>query len=375
MNKLQGKIVLRDRIITGEVTFDTHLLQITPKNIPNQDPDRYILPGFIDVHVHGGGGADTMDGAEGIEKMARFHMQHGTTTILPTTITRPWKEILNVLRATKEVKEKKEKQALSTLPHIYGVHLEGPFISEKKLGAQPPFTLDPEISLLDALVEQDILRVITLAPEVKTINDAIPLLTKAGVRVSFGHTACTYEQANHAIQLTQNAGGTAGATHLFNAMGGLEGRVPGLVGAILSNDQAYAELIFDTHHVHPVNFQLAHHIMPNRLLFITDAMRGTGMGEGESELGGQKVIIKDGKAMGANGHLAGSILTLDEAFRNALRYGASLTDATALLSYNAARYLGMTDRGEIALGKLADLLVMNARMEIEEVWVGGQRQV
>lgn len=371
MTNLQGRIVLRDRVVTGNISFGEIISDIEAGNLSNKDPQYYILPGFIDGHVHGGDGADTMDGAEAIEKLSRFHMHHGTTTILPTTITRPWKEILDSLRAVKEVRQK----GLADLPDIRGAHLEGPFISSKKLGAQPPFNIMPKAEVLQEMIELDIVRVITIAPEVEYIEQAVPLLTKAGIRVSLGHTACSYSQAQHALQITHTHHGVVGGTHLFNAMGGIEGRAPGLAGAILDDDKAYAEMIFDTHHVHPVNFRLAHRQKPDHLLFVTDAMRGAGMPEGESELGGQKVIIKNGCVMGMNGHLAGSVLTLDQAFRNALVHGATLPEATRLVSTNAAQYQGLTDRGEITLGKRADFVVMNVNMQVEQVWIAGKRRV
>lgn len=371
MKMLQGRIVLKDRIVTGSLSFDHCLREIDTKSLSNKDPEYCILPGFIDGHVHGGNGADTMDGAEGIKKLSKFHMQHGTTTILPTTITRPWNELIDTLRALKEVQQSNSLD----LPDIRGAHLEGPFISEKKLGAQPAFTLCPTPSKIQELIDLNVVRVITMAPEIEQIDQAIPLLTKAGIRISLGHTTCNYDQACHAINTIHEHHGTSAGTHLFNAMGGIEGRTPGLVGALLDNDKAYAEMIFDTHHVHPVNFRLAHHLLPDRLLFITDAMRGAGMKEGVSELGGQKVIIKDGQVMGMNGHLAGSILTLDQAFRNAVTHGATLPEATKLLSTNAAHYQGLTDRGEISVGKRADLVVMNTKLQIEQVWVAGHRMV
>ncbi len=371
MVNLQGRIVLYDRVVTGTISFGEIIFDIKVQNIFNQDPQCYIVPGFIDGHVHGGDGADTMDGVEAIEKLSRFHMYHGTTTILPTTITRPWNEILDSLRAVKEVRQK----GLAHLPDIRGAHLEGPFISCKKLGAQPPFNILPKAELLQEMIDLDIVRVITIAPEIEYIEQAVPLLTKAGICVSLGHTACSYNQAQHALKITYTHHGVAGGTHLFNAMGGIEGRNPGLTGALLDDDKAYVEMIFDTYHVHPVNFRLVHRQKPDHLLFVTDAMRGAGMAEGESELGGLEVIIKDGCVMGMNGYLAGSILTLDQAFRNALTYGATLPEATRLVSTNAARYQGLEDRGEIAFGKRADFVVMNSNMQVEQVWIAGERKV
>lgn len=261
-------------------------------------------------------------------------------------------------------------------PVVHGAHLEGPFVSPHKLGAQPPFAITPSPERVSEALATGVVRVVTLAPELEHAVTAIPAFARAGVRVSLGHTVTDYDGALRAICAVCAAGGTVGATHLFNAMAPVEGRRPGPVAALMCSDEAYAEMIFDTHHVHPASFRLAQRMMGTRLVFVTDAMRGAGMPEGPSQLGGQDVMIRDGAVRLPGGSLAGSVLTLDVALRNAVGSGGmSLPQAASLVSTNAARYLGLHDRGLIAAGLRADFVVLDRDLRVEEVWVGGQRTV
>ncbi|QQX90075.1 N-acetylglucosamine-6-phosphate deacetylase [Gluconobacter sphaericus] len=365
---LDGNLVLPDRILPGQITFDSHIRAIDPVAQP---ANLYILPGFVDGHVHGGDGADTMDGADAIRKLSRFHMNHGTTTILPTTITAPWHEVMHALHAVAEVR----KTGMEKGPRIHGAHLEGPFVSPHKLGAQPPFAIAPSPNRVAEAIGTGCVRVVTLAPELDHAETAMRQFAEAGVRVSLGHTTTDYAGTERAICVVCAAGGTIGATHLFNAMSPIEGRKPGPVTALMCSDVAYAEMIFDTHHVHPASFRLTSRLMDSRLLFVTDAMRGTGGPEGPSQLGGQDVVISNGTVRLPGGSLAGSILTLDQALRNAIQAGTSLPDAAKLVSTNAARYLGLHDRGVLAPDLLADFTVLDASLAVSEVWVNGQRTV
>lgn len=363
---ISGQLVLEDRIVSASMSFDAMIGEIMPQA---DMPERYILPGFIDGHVHGGDGADTMDGVDAIHRLSRFHLSHGTTTILPTTITRPWADVMDALHAVAEV----WRTGIPDGPQVHGAHLEGPFVSPHRLGAQPPFAIAPDPFHVEQALSTGVVRVVTLAPELEHAETAMEAFAGAGVRVSLGHTVTDYEGAERAICRICAAGGVAGATHLFNAMAPIESRRPGPVTALMCSDVAYAEMIFDTHHVHPATFRLAHRVMGSRLLFVTDAMRGTGGGDGISQLGGQTVHIHNGVARLDNGSLAGSVLTLDVALRNAVDAGMSLTDAASLVSTNPARYLGLEDRGTLASGRRADFVVMNNALQIEEVWVGGKR--
>jgi N-acetylglucosamine-6-phosphate deacetylase len=357
--------------ITGSLTYTdviTNVYGDAPQTDVPAEADRLVLPGFVDVHVHGGGGGDTMDGAEGVRKLAQFHVQHGTTTLYPTTMTNPWEAIVSALEGVRTV----QAEAHPDLPDIGGVHLEGPFISPDRLGAQPPFTLIPTRERLEQLLAYDIIRLATLAPEIDGAHLAAKHFAQAGVRVSLGHTVCTAENAQTCAQTVRDAGGTISFTHLYNAMSPLQSRAPGAVGAALADERAFAELIFDTHHVHPTSMLAAFHAKPEHLLFITDSIRASGMDGGQSELGGQAVTVKDGRATLADGTLAGSVLTLDQALRNGLDAGLSLQQVSQLLSTTPARYMGLADRGELSLGKRADFVVLSREFEVLEVIVAGR---
>ncbi|WP_336944771.1 N-acetylglucosamine-6-phosphate deacetylase [Asaia sp. HN010] len=363
---LTGQIVLADRLLPGTVHFDSHIREIEAGETSQQD---YILPGFIDGHVHGGDGADTMDGAEAIRHLAHYHMRHGTTTILPTTITRPWEDVVVALKAVAKVMNAPDAEG----PRVHGAHLEGPFVSPHKLGAQPPFAIAPSPERIAEVLALNCVRVVTLAPELDHADTAIASLAEAGVRISIGHTIADYETTMETIATICTCGGIPGGTHLFNAMAPIEGRKPGPVTALMCHDASFAEMIFDTHHVHPASFRLASRLMRNRLLFVTDAMRGAGQPDGPSTLGGQDVLIEGGVVRLPNGSLAGSVLSLDQALRNAVAHGASLIEASRLVSGNAAAYLGLTDRGAIETGRLADMVVLDHTLAVKEVWVGGRK--
>ena len=366
---LSGRILTPSGFMQGALTFGSYIesvraLEHEPENGP------LILPGFIDTHVHGGGGGDTMDGPEGVRTLARFHVRRGVTTLYPTTITSPWEAVLAALRGVAEVIEEG-----ADLPSIPGAHLEGPFISPERLGAQPPFALEPTPARVEAVLELGVVRLVTLAPELPGALGAATRFAAAGVRVSVGHTVASFEEVQALLEMVREAGGTVGFTHLYNAMGGLAGREPGVVGAALAHLDTYAELIFDTHHVHKGSFLAARAAKPGRLHFITDAIRAAGGPEGETELGGQTVTVKGGAARLPDGTLAGSVLTLDKALRNAVAAGVSVEEASRMLSQVPARYMGLDDRGVLEPGKRADLVVLDDALEVQRVFVAGREVV
>ncbi len=363
--RLAGQVLTPGGFVGGALSFGEVIEGVEPGSAP----DRFILPGFIDVHVHGGGGGDSMDGPGGVNTLARFHARHGTTSLLPTTITAPWPDVLAALHGVAEVRSRGVRDGADVL----GAHLEGPFISPHKLGAQPPHALIPTDERVAGVLALDVVRVVTLAPEIECAPEAARQFARACVRVSLGHTAATYQGARAAMEVVRAAGGIHGATHLYNAMGGLSGREPGMVGAVLSDPHGYAELILDLHHVHPGSFLSAHAALGERLLLITDAMRAAGLGDGESELGGQKVSVQNGRATLENGGLAGSVLTLDAALRNAVGCGLPLEGAARMLGEVPARYLGLRDRGRLGVGLRADLVVLDPDLTVSEVWVKGER--
>ncbi|ULH14311.1 N-acetylglucosamine-6-phosphate deacetylase (plasmid) [Deinococcus sp. KNUC1210] len=367
MTTLRGQLVTPAGLQDGELTFGRSIEALTVT--PVLGARRYILPGFIDAHVHGGGGGDTMDGLPGIETLARMHAQRGTTTLLPTTITNPWEQVLEALHAVRQA----ATRGVSGGADIPGAHLEGPFISPLRLGAQPPETLLPTPERLKEVLDTGIVRAVTLAPELPGALDAVRAFASAGVRVGIGHTAASFEQTRAALDAVQEAGGQSCSTHLYNAMGTLQGREPGVLGALLGDERVFHELILDGHHLHPGSVRLALHCAPGRTTLISDAMRAAGLGDGESELGGQPVRVIGGAARLENGSLAGSVLTLDVALRNALALGLSLSDVSDMLSATPARSLNLHDRGRLEVGLRADVVVLDEAFEVQEVYVAGER--
>lgn len=324
-------------------------------------PDRTLVPGFVDLHVHGGGGADVMDGPEGIASVAAFHLRHGTTALCPTTVTRPLEELRRVVASAGAIEDDDSRA------RVLGVHLEGPFIANSRRGAQPPHVIAPDPALLEGLLDAGPVATVTLAPELPGATALIRLLNARGVRASLGHSACGLLAAREAF-----AAGATGVTHLFNAMTGLRHREPGLAAAALEAEDALLELILDGHHVHPAMFRLAHRSTRGRLALVTDAVRAAGQGPGLSELGGQRITVgEDGRATLADGTLAGSLLTLDRALANAVDAGLALEEAVFLLTRNPADALGRDDLGRFSPGALADIVELDADLALTRVWRGG----
>ncbi|WP_343627979.1 N-acetylglucosamine-6-phosphate deacetylase [Roseateles sp.] len=321
-----------------------------------------ILPGFIDTHVHGGAGRDTMEGGDAAIALAKLHVRHGTTSLLATTMTAPLDEIRHALDALSTLCRERPAGAARVL----GVHLEGPYINPGKLGAQPDFprsaTLD-EIRALHAIAP---IRLITLAPEVPGNLDLVAALRADGFQVQIGHTLGTYEDGVAAL-----ARGAGGFTHLFNAMTGLHHREPGMVGAALAHAQ-YAEIIPDLLHVHPGAIRVALRSIPC-LFCVTDSTAAAGMPDGEYRLGRHRVTKCLGGVRLPDGTLAGSTLTMDQALRNlVLKLGLEIEDASRRVSTHAADYLGLDDRGRLAPGAWADFVVMDRGLQLQRVVVEGE---
>ena len=321
-----------------------------------------VLPGFIDLHVHGGGGADTMDAGDAVATLARLHARHGTTSLLATTMTAPLAEIDAALHALAPAIAQRGRGAA----RILGVHLEGPYISPDKLGAQPAFARPPSLAEIAALHAIAPIRVLTLAPEVDGMLALIPALVGMGIRVQLGHSMADYDDALHALRQ-----GASGFTHLFNAMSPLHHRAPGMAGAALAHAQ-HAELIPDLLHVHAGAMLAALRAIPG-LFCVTDATAATGMPDGDYRLGRQTVHKCLGGVRLADGTLAGSTLTMDQALRNLVAIGVPLADAAARVSTHAARYLGLADRGVLRPGAHADLVVVDAAtLALQRVVVEGE---
>jgi len=302
--------------------------------------DKFVVPGYIDIHIHGGGGSDVMDGNyEAINQIAITHSRFGTTAFLPTTMTMSKNKIIRSLRSICEAAEKG-----TTGAKILGVHLEGPYINPEKKGAQKEKDIK-KISIEEFLefnhVSGNLIRLVTIAPEIPGAVDFIRWLNKKGIITSAGHSNATYMQVEEGIQA-----GLSQVTHLFNAMRGLHHREPGIIGAALASSKLTVEVIADGIHLHPMVIKIVIEIKGDeKVVLVTDAIRATGINEGIYDLGGQKIIVKQGQARLKTGVLAGSVLTMDKAVKNLVtKVGIPLTKAIKMASFNPAKCIGIDDR-------------------------------
>jgi N-acetylglucosamine-6-phosphate deacetylase len=363
---MKGNILTPDGWIRGEIRVTSG----EPNTIaaidgqaadPADNGDDYILPGFIDLHVHGGAGRDMMEGGDAPHVIARLHAKHGTTSLLATTMTAPVEDIERALDAIGAAcKERGRNEA-----RILGVHLEGPYINSGKLGAQPPFAREASMDEVNRFNGQAPMRLITVAPEIDGHLALVRQMADAGIRVQIGHTSGSYEDGVKALEQ-----GAAGFTHLFNAMPGLHHREPGMAGAALAHAQ-YAEIIPDLLHVHPGAIKVALRSIP-KLFCVTDSTAAAGMPDGQYMLGRQVVHKCMGGVRLGDGTLAGSTLTMDQALRNLVAIGLSIEDASRRVSTNAADYLGETRRGRLAPGCFADLVVLDRNLCIKAVCIEGE---
>lgn len=325
---------------------------------------RFLLPGFIDLQLNGAFGADFTDDPDTIWKAGEGLPQYGVTAFLPTVITSP----LETARAAQAVLKKPPSGYRGAVP--LGLHLEGPFLNPNKKGAHNQRHLrPPDLESIAGWSPGEGVRLVTLAPELPGAEAVIRELKRRGVVVSAGHTTASFEQAQIAFQQGVSCG-----THLYNAMPTLEHRNPGLTGALLVTPGIAAGLIVDGLHAHPGMVDLTWRIKgPGDLILVTDAMAALGMPPGRYMLGDFEVIVDGASARLADGTLAGSILTMDTALRNLLAYtGCNLEQALPTLTSNPARLLALPERGKIAPGYVADLVLMDADLTVAACYVSGQ---
>ncbi len=324
---------------------------------------RYVLPGFIDVHMHGGGGAQiTTDDPAEILRAVAFHQTHGTTSTLASLVTDQLDRMVASVRTIAQIIREDEG------PSIIGVHLEGPFLNPAKRGSHhSEYLLAPNLPALRQLLDagDGNVRVVTLAPELPGGMDLLREVVSAGVIAAVGHTDADYDQAKDAF-----ASGARLATHLFNAMRHFHHRDPGPAGAALANEAVTCELINDGVHVHDEATRIAIQAAgPERIAFVTDATPAAGMTNGDFHLGPVPVYARDGKVTLADGTLAGSTLTMDAAVRHAVQcVGIPIVDAAIAAATTPAALLGIADRtGSIHPGKDADLVILSGDLRVEVV--------
>lgn len=393
-------LVLPDRIATcGSLTIDgEQIVEVAAKPRTPSDhgiyfdlTGRYIVPGFVDVHVHGVEGTDSLDGVEAIDRIADRLPRYGVTAFCPTTVACAPATLRTFLAAVRAARTRPVRGRARVLAS----HLESNFINPEYRGAQPadclrtpvergrtPFSGDttdekgvrPLFTGADILAEIARARpdvgIVTLAPELDGGIDLVRELVALGHHVSLGHSGATFEQALAAV-----AAGARQATHLFNRMPPLRHREPGLAGAVLASEELAAEIICDGHHVHPAIVRMAIAAKhPSRVMAITDGTAGVGLPSGSrARLGGHAVIVRETGAYLEDGTLAGSVLTMDRAFRMLVSgVGLSLVDAAAVCATTPASELGLHGHGVIAEGSVADLVVLDRELHVVQTYIGGE---
>ena len=316
-----------------------------------------VLPGFIDQHIHGAGGSDAMDGAiKDLSIIAKTVAEEGTTGFLATTMTQSKENIMNAMKAVKEYRETDKGEGAKVL----GIHLEGPFIAAKHKGAQPlEYIAVPDIKTFEEYnaASGNCIKIVSLAPEADGAMELVSYLKDNGIVASVGHSDSGYAQIDEAI-----ANGVSNVTHTYNAQTPLHHREIGVVGSALLRDELNCELIADTIHVSVPAIRLLVKNKPlDKLTLITDAMRAKGIADGESELGGQVVIVKNGEARLTNGTLAGSVLRMNRAIENMVKkVGVPFTQAVDYATINPAKNLKIDEEaGSIKVGKNADFAVID----------------
>jgi len=328
---------------------------------------RIVAPGFVDIHIHGGAGYDTMDGTrEAIEGIAAYVATHGVTSFCPTTMTVAADDIMASVLAVHECQRNPVKGA-----QPLGVHLEGPYIDAAKKGAQPEQHVRTAAALsYEGFFSLGNVRLISLAPEIEENRALIAYARSRGAAVAVGHSSASFEQVAEAVKLGLNQ-----STHTFNQMEGIHHRKPGTVGAALMLDDVYAQFIADGIHLHPAIVNMIVRLKgPEHAVLVTDAIRGAGMPDGEYELGGQPIVVKEGAVRLADGTLAGSTLTMDQGVRNIAAFtGRPLRECIQMATLTPAHSIGVSNRkGSLEPGKDADIVLLTPDLAVAATMVMGK---
>jgi N-acetylglucosamine-6-phosphate deacetylase len=377
---LHGNIVTPDRTLSeGDLLIrEGKILVLGPTGSTPIPPDAeqidarglIVAPGYIDAHTHGGNGHDYMDSSlEDIRSTLRWLPSTGVTAVLPTLASAELKDALEMVARLHEVQE----HQVAGEPILLGIHLEGPYLSMAKRGAQPEKAIrKPSIAEMEQLIEASdcSIHLVTLAPELPGALELIHFLVQRGIVVSAGHTEASCAQVMAAAQA-----GLSRVTHLYNGMSSFDHRNPGIIGAALTNDAIYAELILDGIHVDPVAANVALRAKGiDKVVLMTDATQAAGRGDGVYiRPGNRRITVKEGAARLDSGSLAGSVLTLDRAVRNAVNLlHLPLADAVTLATRSAANSLGLgAAKGTLAPGKDADIVILGENLEVRSTLVGG----
>ena len=383
MDTTAGIVVANGRVLTpsemiqrGAVWIKGERIVEVGERVPDESgnatvidaTDLLVVPGLIDIHVHGGAGFDTMDATtEAIEGMAQFFARHGVTSFLATTMTAGREETLAAIANAARC-----QQAGTRGAHVLGVHLEGPYISPEQPGAQPVAQIRPaDPAEYEQFFAHGNVRLISLAPEIPANLALVSFACEHGVAVAVGHSSASYDEVLAAVRL-----GLRQACHTFNGMVGLHHRQPGTAGAALTCDEIYAQAIVDLIHLHPAVVKLLVRAKGvERTVLITDAMRAAGLPEGEYDLGGQRVLVRGDEArLKEGGSLAGSTLTLDRALRNVMQAtGLSLADALPMATTVPAESIMLGQEvGALKPGYLADLVLMDESLNVRLTMVKGK---
>ncbi|APH05995.1 N-acetylglucosamine-6-phosphate deacetylase [Bacillus weihaiensis] len=356
-----GYVQIENNKITGigETAFSAYSLTKTIELPWNY----HVIPGMMDLHIHGANGADTMDGTkEALDTLSQILPKEGVTSYLATTMTENTASIENALTNINQYMEVYQEEGQAEL---LGVHLEGPFIHKNKAGAQPiQYVQDPSISLFKSWEKRSNhhIKLVTLAPELPQGLELIKYLTSKNIISSVAHSEATYEQTVTAIHH-----GLSHITHLFNQMPGIHHREPGVVGAAFLHDEVMVEMIADGIHVQPEIVKLAYNqITRDRLILISDAMRAKWLKDGIYELGGQLITVKNGKALLSEDTLAGSVLKMIDAFKNIQHFtGCSIEAAIQMTSENPAKQLNLFHKkGSLSVGKDADIVILDENLDV-----------
>lgn len=333
--------------------------------------DAVLVPGFLDIHIHGGAGHDVMnDDTAGLAALEALLASHGVTGYFPTTVTAPVDQTCSALERLAQAIENAERDRIHLGARPLGIHLEGPFISHLRRGVHPTADLlRPTIQMFDRFWQaaRGRIRMMTIAPELDGAAEVIAEAARRGVCVSMGHSNATFDEARSGI-----AAGARHCTHGFNAMRPLDHREPGIVGVMLTDSRLSADIIADGIHLDPSVVRLFLTAKGQDLaVLITDATAATGMPDGRYRLGSFEVEVKDGRCT-ADGKLAGSVLTMDRAVRNVMQFaGWNLQETVRLASTNPARLAGLATQGELKAGCKADVVVLNGSGEVQATMIGG----